>query len=1067
MKSLLLLTLSGSALALALLALRYLLLRRMPSTVYYYAYLLVLLRLALPLPGLVPTAQRAAPAASAAVVVSARPGGEVIPDEIPEPAAKDAPAGNAAAEPVAEAEELSPAAVESPKPVRPRLLSLDVSALLMGVWLFGMLASLGFTLISYISFTARLRRSLQKPEAALLALYASLGGKGCALYRSRAVKTPVMYGVFAPKIVLPAGDYSPAELRGILRHELTHNRRRDALYKWVSEIILSAHWFNPLSYVIRRELGRACELSCDEALLRGMSREEKQLYGDTLLRLAASGALPPGVVATTFSTEKRNLKERLEQIMHYRRGAPRVLSALLALALLAGCAVGAGPAPAPSADAPRDGAPVNGEIETFRVSDVDGLLAAIGPNRLILLDEGEYDFSKASSYGTSGVYYDWNLVSRESGADEYELVIHNADNLSLFGAGMGKTVISAEPRYANVLHFYQCRGLTLSDLTVGHTIRPGFCRGGVIELVECSEASVLYCALYGCGTIGVNAADCADLSVSGCEIYACSYSAVSVQRCRNVRVSLCEIDRMGTRPGEGAVNTLFSADYTNGFTVSDCELHDNAAQYLLRASYTENAFFLSNEVHDNRVDTAAFSYEAYPGVVDGCAFGDNELAGWVLNYSFLPLDSEGHELDAAALEAMTLRSLDTVGAVPPVSVEKATELAPGESVTVKTVDDFLKAIGPDRTILLDGALFDLSEASNYGSKGGEYYYWKESHDGPELVIHDVSGLTIRAAAAEAMDCVLSAVPRYADVLTFENCTGIRLAGFTAGHTREPGVCAGGVLNLSDCRDFAIDDCRLYGCGILGLQTANCRDLRVTGTEIFECSQGAGQFFRTSDLRFTDCDIHDVPSPALSLRECQRVSWNDTALVGEYFDLAADGTAEDASSVLTSAALEEMRLRSWNGRELSSPDSIAALQNPYYDETPHSVEPDGDKARFTAEVQQLIAGGSWAELSKRILFPVQVFSGDRAFHLWTPQDFVSSMDDEGFLEANNVKAFQSKVAEAPLEEYGNCLYGETFAGHLLAFIAQDNGNGVISYRINCLSMETPLWPGNPPESAPQG
>ena len=53
---LLTLTLSGSALAVLLLALRYLLLKKMPSTVYYYAWLLVLLRFALPLPGLVPTA---------------------------------------------------------------------------------------------------------------------------------------------------------------------------------------------------------------------------------------------------------------------------------------------------------------------------------------------------------------------------------------------------------------------------------------------------------------------------------------------------------------------------------------------------------------------------------------------------------------------------------------------------------------------------------------------------------------------------------------------------------------------------------------------------------------------------------------------------------------------------------------------------------------------------------------------------------------------------------------------------------------------------------------------------
>lgn len=54
METLLTLSLSGSALALLLLLLRRVFVRQMPSTVYYYAWLLVLLRFALPLPGLVP-----------------------------------------------------------------------------------------------------------------------------------------------------------------------------------------------------------------------------------------------------------------------------------------------------------------------------------------------------------------------------------------------------------------------------------------------------------------------------------------------------------------------------------------------------------------------------------------------------------------------------------------------------------------------------------------------------------------------------------------------------------------------------------------------------------------------------------------------------------------------------------------------------------------------------------------------------------------------------------------------------------------------------------------------------
>ena len=75
------LTLSGSAMALVLLALRCVL-RRMPSTVYYYAWLLVLLRFALPLPGLVPlgqTAREASRPVIAAVPVHQEPVRPVTP----------------------------------------------------------------------------------------------------------------------------------------------------------------------------------------------------------------------------------------------------------------------------------------------------------------------------------------------------------------------------------------------------------------------------------------------------------------------------------------------------------------------------------------------------------------------------------------------------------------------------------------------------------------------------------------------------------------------------------------------------------------------------------------------------------------------------------------------------------------------------------------------------------------------------------------------------------------------------------------------------------------------------
>lgn len=1056
MKMLLVMTFGGSALALLLLALRYLCFRKMPSTVYYYAWLLVLLRFALPLPGLVPTELRQSEPPAAAPVYTAAPV-EEEPEQMDFPMSDKATAPGIAApaEPKTAQTETAPAAVTPTTRAPSHSFDWRSPVLWLSIWAFGAVFSLSITVCAYLTFTRRLRQTLRRPDPFSRMLYASLPGKKPALWRNHAVKTPLMYGIFSPKIVLPERKYDEEQLTNILRHELMHYRRCDPMYKWLAVFILSAHWFNPLSWVIRRELSRACELSCDEMLLRNMSRYEKQSYGNTLLNMAASGALPAGVVATTFSTEKKNLKERLEQIMTYKKSAARVIAAVLTLVLLAGCGLVAGPA---AEKATEPSAPDSSEA--IRVSSVDEFLAAIAPNALIFLDEGEYDLSSASNYGQSdSPYYSW--IAAEN--DGYELEIHNTDNLSIFGAGMDKTTLAAVPRYANVLKFVNSHGVTLSELTAGHTKEPGYCQGGVVALENCSEVSVLYCGLYGCGTVGVSAADCSDLSVADCHIYECSHYAVNVTRCRNVRVTDNEVYRHGVREGQGSASSLFFSSNTDGFIVCGNSVYGNAAQYLLNCAFTKNAFFLTNEVYDNRFDSAVFSFDQYPGVVDGCTFRDNSAYEpgkkllWTMSREFDIVDRNGETLSDAALEAMTLEEIDPNSVFPPVQAEHAAAVPVGEEIRVSTVDEFLKAIGPERTIVLDAELFDLSTAANYGSKGGEYYYWKQNFDGPSLVIKDVKGLTIKAASDAPRETTVSAVPRYADVLSFVDCDDITLSGFTAGHTKEPGSCSGGVVFLENCTGVRVERCRLYGCGILGLQARNCKDLQIDSTNIYECSQGAGSFFQTEGIAFSGCVVTDVPSPALYFNTCRDVSWNGEALVGMQFDIDENQLPVDPASGLSPEEALEARKEEV---ELATPASIAELENPHFYDAAHSYDPNSPMMLFAAEIQRLIADGNWEELSKKMFYPLAVFSGDRSFHLWTETEFINAMQDEGFYEKNGIEEFRQRVAAASLDEFGECIYGDTFCDHLIALFPVGEPTDPGNLRVSCLSLQTPLWPGNP-------
>lgn len=208
---------------------------------------------------------------------------------------------------------------------------------------------------------------------------------------------------------------------------------------------------------------------------------------------------------------------------------------------------------------------------------------------------------------------------------------------------------------------------------------------------------------------------------------------------------------------------------------------------------------------------------------------------------------------------------------PPAQTTAATEAAyeavitpvttqPQTQVTVTNADEFLAAIAPDTEIILDAPLIDLSQAQGYGRTNGDYYYWNEEFDGPGLYIQNVSNLTIRGNGENHDANVLSSDPRYAYVLTFENCSGIHTVGFTAGHSKEPGTCVGGVLAFRNCQDILVEDCGLFGCGTIGVQGQSSKNLQVFRCDIYECSIGGVELHNCDDVRVDSTTFRDLGTP---------------------------------------------------------------------------------------------------------------------------------------------------------------------------------------------------------------
>ena len=151
------------------------------------------------------------------------------------------------------------------------------------------------------------------------------------------IASPMLIGFFRPRIILPVGELEDKELSYIFVHELTHYKQRDMFYKWLIQIVVCVHWFNPFVYLLEKEVNKSCELSCDEKVIAVLDDKEKREYGDTLISFLKSNNLYKSSLASVTLTEgAEQLKERLGAIMKFREKS-KVIIAITTIFTVAAC----------------------------------------------------------------------------------------------------------------------------------------------------------------------------------------------------------------------------------------------------------------------------------------------------------------------------------------------------------------------------------------------------------------------------------------------------------------------------------------------------------------------------------------------------------------------------------------------------------------------------------------------------------------------------------------------------------------------------------------------------------
>lgn len=97
--------------------------------------------------------------------------------------------------------------------------------------------------------------------------------------------SPMLTGVIFPIVYLPDKELEEKERKFIYKHEFTHYKHRDLPVKWFVSLINAVNWFNPLFYLVMKNLNEACEIYCDEAVTKNMCTDDKKFYMNTILNL--------------------------------------------------------------------------------------------------------------------------------------------------------------------------------------------------------------------------------------------------------------------------------------------------------------------------------------------------------------------------------------------------------------------------------------------------------------------------------------------------------------------------------------------------------------------------------------------------------------------------------------------------------------------------------------------------------------------------------------------------------------------------------------------------------------
>lgn len=192
------------------------------------------------------------------------------------------------------------------------------------IWLLGVLIFSVYKLIQFIIFKQKLlMSSTEVKDITILNLLKEcrfeVWVKNIDLIYNKFISTPMISGLVKPKLFLPDIELDDNELNFIFKHELIHFKRKDLIFKLIALVANIIHWFNPISYLIIKDIDNLCELSCDELLVNQMDESQRYLYGETILNVISKAIDKNNSIHASLCSSKKGIERRLDSMLNSKQ----------------------------------------------------------------------------------------------------------------------------------------------------------------------------------------------------------------------------------------------------------------------------------------------------------------------------------------------------------------------------------------------------------------------------------------------------------------------------------------------------------------------------------------------------------------------------------------------------------------------------------------------------------------------------------------------------------------------------------------------------------------------------